>query len=121
METRIRYFSIENFYPTPCKRIENPKQCVYGVGDIVEVLIGPAIGRLGRVVVDRNGNYSDSEPDSNDEGVAVAVVERMEHPEQLEKLIDGLTDHESPVHTIVRWFDGEVINDQLKLVRKDKK
>ncbi|MDD5192411.1 MAG: hypothetical protein PHH54_06200 [Candidatus Nanoarchaeia archaeon] len=118
MKDDFRAVGLEVFYPTPCKRIENPEPAVYDRGDIVKILVGPAIGRLGRVVVERNGNYYDYEPDSNPEGVAVSVIEKTELEADLEKMITALGDHEVFFSPVVRWFDGEVINDQLELVRK---
>ena len=108
-------FSIESLYPTPERRIENPAPTVYQPGDIVKILIGPATDRLGRVVVERNGNYHDYEPYSASEGIGVEVVERRGLAPELEKMIAELTDPECLVHKVVRWFDNP---QQLELVRK---
>lgn len=72
----------------PRERKEDAKDTVLQVGDKVEINVGPATGRKGTVVIERNGNYVDYESDSNDEGIAVRV--------------DG--------EEVPRWFDSA---DQL--------
>jgi len=113
--------SPEGFYPTPANKVDAPKITLYDKGDIVEILIGPATGRLGKVVVPRNGNYKDNEPYVNGESIGVEVVERMEFDSNLEKIVELLEDHESKVRKVVRWFDAEDHENQLKLYKKVKK
>lgn len=109
-------FHIEDLYPTPKERIEEPLSTNYSVGDIVKVLVGgPAKSRYGGVVVERNGNYIDSEPDVSEESIGVAVAERMPTSELVEKVVAHFSDSEALVHTVTRWFDSP---DQLELVRK---
>lgn len=109
------------FYPTPRQRIENSVAVALQKGDLVKVLIGPAIGKTGIVVVERNGNYIDYEPYSGPECIAVAVFERRQLDPIMEKIVvDATQDPEALYHRQVRWFDGP---DQLELMQKsgDKK
>jgi hypothetical protein len=116
----IKLFRPEEFYPIPQDRVKSPRKTIFETGDIVEILIGPATGRLGRIVVDRNGNYNDCEPYCDPEGVGVSVVEETNTSEQIQKIIGGLTTQDPRAHTVVRWFDGKDITQQLKLVSKSK-
>lgn len=111
----MNILSAEDFYPLPKERIENPVSTVYGLGDVVEILIGPAKGRLGQVVIDRNGNYCDSEPYATAESIGVEITERRQVCLGLQRLISQILDPESMSHTVVRWFDSA---DQLELVKK---
>ncbi len=97
------------------KRVENPEPTVYQRDDIVRVLVGPAEGRLGKIIVERNGNYIDYEPYCSADSIGVTVVERMDLHLYLEKMITALNDHESLIHTVVRWFDSP---EELELVKK---
>jgi len=106
---------VEDFYPTPKQRIENPVNTLYNPGDIVKILIGPAKERIGKVVVERNGNYSDYEPYANAEGIGVSVVERENFVTELERAVQELSDKEALVHSVIRWFDTP---DQLALIKK---
>lgn len=107
---------LNELYPTPRQRIENPLTTAFNVGDLVKVLVGPATGKNGLVVVDRNGNYVDYEPYSSADSIAVSVFERKEMDPTMERIIVGLTqDPETMYHRQVRWFDGP---DQLELVQR---
>lgn len=109
---------LNELYPTPRQRIENPLPTAFNVGDLVKVLVGPSTGKNGLVVVDRNGNYVDYEPYSSADSIAVSVYERKEMDPTMERIIVELTqDPESMYHRQVRWFDGP---DQLELVQKTK-
>lgn len=114
---RFRLFSVNELYPTPKRRIENPIPTVFQVGDLVKILIGPAKGKLGSVVVERNGNYVDYEPYSAKEDIAVQVVEAMQLAPGLRDfikdtgLVAGTEDTFS--EAAVRWFDTP---DQLEFV-----
>jgi hypothetical protein len=83
----------------------------------VKILVGPATGRLGLVVIDRNGNYIDYEPYSAADSIGVQVVEPMQiAPELRELLISDrfiANDEDSLRETAVRWFDSP---EQLELV-----
>ena len=105
--------TIGSFYPTPVDRVKNPQPTPYQVGDMVEFLIGPAKGKYGKVVVERNGNYNDYEPYVDSESIGVAVVEREDLCPDLERAVSQLSSPESFVHTVVRWCDNP---QQLKLV-----
>ncbi|MBP7708789.1 hypothetical protein KA107_03815 [Candidatus Pacearchaeota archaeon] len=110
-------FGVESFYPTPTHRISNPVRTQYQVGNTVRILIGPKTGSLGRIIVERNGNYSDFEPYCGKECIGVEVVERRTLCPELERVVTELKDHESMVHTVVRWFDDPT---QLELFRDAK-
>ncbi len=105
-EEVLRFVSADSFYPTPIRRVETPTPTIFQRGDLVKALIGPAIGRVGAVVVERNGNYSDYEPYVSEDSIGVSFAEREELDLELENLVRGLIDHEATVRTVVRWFDS---------------
>ena len=110
-------FDVENFYPTPKIRIENPVPTHYKVGDIVKVLIGPATEKFGAVVVEKNGNYRDYEPYCSAESIGVAVMEKRDFHPDLARIVEQLSGPSSLIHTVVRWFDNP---EQLDLVMRAK-
>ncbi len=120
MNEKFEIFNPESFYQAPKHRIDNPLPAPYDRGDIVEILEGPVKGRLGKVVVERNGNYKDFEPYANEESIGVAVVERIPVNPNLENMVKDLIDPESRVHTVVIWCDGEESEKQLRLYKKTK-
>lgn len=69
---------LNQMYPTPKERIKNPVPTAFGIGDVVKVLIGPATGKRGVVVVGRNGNFVDYEPYVAENAIGVSVFERRE-------------------------------------------
>lgn len=115
--SRWRPFSVNELYPTPMNRIENPIPTVFEKGDLVIILIGPATGKIGQVVVERNANYVDKEPYSADDDIAVQVVELMQLAPSLRDIIiaSDLVIDSGEVFTeaAIRWFDTP---DQLELV-----
>jgi hypothetical protein len=114
---KFRSYSLNELYPTPKRRIENPIPTFFQVGDLVRILTGPATGKIGQVVVERNANYEDKEPYSADEDIAVSAVE----PTQIDPFLRGLITSSGSVidsedaftETAVRWFDTP---DQLELI-----
>ncbi len=110
------YGIFKDIYPTPKQRVENPVNTYYRPGDIVKILVGPATGRIGKVVVERNGNYTDYEPYSSEESIGVAVPEREILASAIEQMIkERIIDAESRIKTIIRWFDGP---EQLEIVKE---
>ncbi|HJX06049.1 MAG TPA: hypothetical protein VJ461_05010 [Candidatus Nanoarchaeia archaeon] len=113
---KYSFFPIESLYPTPEERLKSAKPGSYEVGSMVKVLIGPAKGRIGVVLVDRNANYSDYEPYAGKESIGVAVVEKESLDKNLEaRLLEEGFRSEDFSKTVIRWFDGP---DQLELARK---
>ena len=51
---RFNIGSVNDFYPTPRVKIETPVETPFIPGDLVKLLIGPATGKIGEVVVERN-------------------------------------------------------------------
>jgi hypothetical protein len=111
-------FEVFNFekmlYPTPKIRVENPVETVLHRGDLVRLKIGPAEGRIGFVVVERNGNYKDYEPYCSSESIGVGVAEDIDLDSNLRSAIEQLTGHEN-LKTVVRWCDSP---DQLELLER---
>ena len=95
-----------DFYPTPERRKEDAVDTTFHVGDLVRALVGPAVGRIGCVVVDRNGNYEDYEPYASEDSIGVRFAEREELDPLLRTIAEGLIDHEATGVTVTRWFDG---------------
>lgn len=112
---RYSVVSVNDFYPTPQLRIESPTETPLLRGDLVKILIGPAIDKIGEVVVERNGNYSDSEPYCSAESIGVQVVELAKIDPVLMKALGGIANmsDDGLSETAVRWFDSP---DQLELV-----
>jgi hypothetical protein len=108
-------FHVEDFYPTPKQRIDNPITAPYDNGSPVRVLIGPAKGNLGIVVVDRNANYVDHEPYVGPESIGVLVTELEDLPPFIEKGLVGEASSQALSKGVVRWFNGagqlEPVND----------
>ncbi len=102
-------------YPTPKRRKEDAVETPLKRGDIVKILIGPATGKIGIVVVERNANYQDSEPYSSDESIGVKVAEESDEGAELAGMIDSLTQRPNRIKTSTRWFDDTT---QLEVVQK---
>lgn len=119
MSEKFRLLYPEDLYPTPQMRVESPQESFFHPGDVVRMEVGPATGKIGIVVVERNGNYLDSEPYRNDEAIGVSVAEEAPevHP-VLKEVIDKLTQGQTNVRTVVRWFDNP---EQLTLLQTESK
>ena len=107
----LRLLSLsEYFYPTPRVRVENPTPTVLRVGDLVKFLEGPATGKVGVVVVDRNGNYVDHEPYCSEDAIGVQAVEITQLAPELRSLLvkSGVVDtsEDALTETVTRWCDG---------------
>src|SRR3972149_426483 len=95
-------------YPTPRKRKDDPIHTELTPGDIVRVLIDcPAKGKVGFVVVERNGNYHDYQPSVDKEGIGVGFAEEEStlHP-LIKGVVEGLTGQKPIIVDEVRWFDS---------------
>ena len=101
-------------YPTPKERVENPIGTRLSSGDIVRINVGPARGKIGIVVVERNGNYVDSEPYCDDESIGVKVAEETPEDPTIKAIVDRLTSRDNSIRTVVRWFDND---EQLTLMQ----
>ncbi len=109
--SEFRFASIESLiHPTPRNRIENPIPTTINRGDLVRAKIGPATGKLGFVVVERNGNYSDYELYCNQESIGVGFSEDNSIDSDLKKVLGNLIPKKI---SVVRWFDSP---DQLEVV-----
>jgi len=110
-------FTIDQLYPTPKIRVDNPLPTVYEVGDRVRILIGSATGKEGVVVVDRNGNYKDYEPYCSKESIGVAVLEKGKIDPVLRAVMTEIDNKFSkPLYrSVIRWFDTP---DQLELIEE---
>jgi hypothetical protein len=115
----FRFASIEGMlYPAPTERTENPQPTELQKGDMVDILVGPAAGKVGLVVVERNGNYKDSEPYASPESIGVQVIQQITMDETLRNALIG-TGNVAPDSTLeqaIRWFDEP---DQLRLAYRD--
>ena len=120
-------FISNNIYPIPKhvikdllpkSRIDNPLPVPYDVGDLVRLRRGPAKGRIGVIVVDRNENYKDYEERSRKESIGVFVTERPKVQPFLEQLVIEITGSGmDPCDGVVRWEED---SSQLELVKKSK-
>ncbi len=104
----------KEFYPTPSQRVENPVETELVSGDIVRALVGPATGKIGIVVVERNGNYIDYEPYCHKEGIGVGFAEQEDLAPELAGIVEQLTKN-STIINVVRWFEP---SNQLEVVEK---
>lgn len=119
MSAEFRQRSIEaTWFPTPRVRREDSMSLFYTdgkkvmVGDIVRALKGSVEGMLGVVVVDRNGNYEDYEPYTNQDSIGFVVFPEVNS--EIVQLIESITnDPESLYDYAARWADTP---DQLELV-----
>jgi hypothetical protein len=105
----------ELIYPTPRERKEEVVETPLKKGDVVRILIGPATGKIGIVVVERNGNYVDYEPYANAEAIGVRVAEEAKESKDLAKFLDAITQRPNSIQTVTRWFDDET---QLEVMFK---
>ncbi len=113
---RFQEWDWENeIYPTPKRRKEDAVETPLNRGDVVRILIGPAIGKIGVVVVERNANYGDYEPYASDESIGVRVAEESTDGAELAELVDRLTQRTNRIKTVTRWFDDTT---QLEIVQK---
>lgn len=108
----------EMFFPTPKERKEDATEEVLKVGDLVECLIGPAIGKIGVVVIDRNGNYVDYQDQAGINSIGVQVIERMDTQDPVSQALlqSGLVKPDASFESATRWFDGP---EQLSLVYRE--
>jgi hypothetical protein len=104
---------LKNYLPN--HRVDNPIPAFYEVGDIVKMLIGPAKGSYGIVVVERNANYVDNAVYAKPESIGVASTEKIDVDPLLQDAL-GLGP-EQMTETVVRWFDTPA---QLKMVSSSK-
>lgn len=108
----------EMFFPTPKERREDATEEALKVGDLVECLVGPAIGKIGLVIIDRNGNYVDYQDHAGIDSIGVQVVERMNqgNPAVQALLQSGLVSPDARFESATRWFDDP---EQLSLVYRE--
>ena len=102
-------------FPTPRERKQSAEDTMLKPGDIVKILVGPATGMLGIVVVERNENYADYEPDVNPDAIGVKVAEESVDGSAFPELIDALTQRPNRIKTVTRWFDDLT---QLEIIQK---
>ena len=113
--SELNYANIEKvFSPTPKKRVENPIKTELQPGDLVKALAGLANSKIGFVVIERNGNYEDSEPNAGEESIGVGFAEQASLAPELKKAVEQLTDKPT-INTVIRWFDSP---DQLEVMEK---
>ena len=111
----FRLFNVaKEFYPTPSRRVENPVETKLKPGDVVRALVGPAIGKIGLVVIERNGNYGDSELYCDEESIGVGFAEQGDLAPELAGIVEQLTKG-SAITNVVRWFDSP---DQLEVLEE---
>lgn len=114
----FRNFDIGEFYPTPKNRKKNAKETDLHPGDVVRAKVGPVSGQIGFVVVERNGNYKDSEPYVDDERIGVGIFEQDDVHPTVQQIVKGLSGEDISKHNTVRWFDSP---DQLEVVERASK
>jgi len=103
----FKRISIESLiFPVPTEKIQNPKPTELNVGDFVKAKIGPAKGKIGIVVVERNGNYEDYVDEINQESIGVGFAEHDELDPVLESALAGLTGTVDNIISTVGWFDS---------------
>ena len=93
------------FYPCPKERKADAVPGPFAVGTVVEMLEGPAKGKIGAVVVDKNSNYQDSEPYVGDDSIGVAVLGNADINEILAASLEKGGVKSSDLKEL-RWFDG---------------
>jgi hypothetical protein len=118
METekpKVGIVSVGDCRPTHQIRVENPLDTLLKVGDLVKLLVGPAKGGIGEVVVERNGNYVDCDPYARPDSIGVHVVERANIDPELVQTLGAIADlsEYSLFGTTIRWCGS---SEQLELV-----
>jgi hypothetical protein len=118
VENKPNYFllSIDKFiYTTPRVRVEKPEPTELISGDVVKAKIGPAKGKIGFVVVDRNGNYVDREINASEKSIGVGFSENFTFPYcEIKDAVEQMIKSRASVG-VVRWFDSP---DQLEIIQK---
>lgn len=119
-ESRFTVVPLEAFltglYPTPKNRKADPIATDFEPGDLVHINIGPAIGRVGLVLVERNHNYHDYEPYTAPNSVGVQVVRQVEPGEDTDDPITKVFREGEEAGAVaicrewpeLRWFDSPV-------------
>lgn len=99
------------------ERIENPVETSLRPSDLVRILVGPAEGNLGIVIIERNGNYANKEINVDDESIGVSVIEETPVVEPLKDFIIKFTGNtRATKQKATRWFDS---SEQLELVYRE--
>lgn len=94
-------------YPCPRERKWDAVPGQYATGTIVKLLVGPAKGKTGTVVVDRNSNYQDFEPYAGRDSIGVVVLGTINMNETLETLLQkGGVKSSDFTFNELRWFDS---------------
>lgn len=111
----FEWVDIDSFiFPNPRERIGNPEDTPLQRGDIVQAKIGPATGKLGIVVVERNGNYEDCLDEVGLEQIGVGFAEGNPIDQDLMKMLESARSGLIPkIRTVIRWFDSP---EQLEVV-----
>lgn len=98
------------------RRVDDPTPTVLQAGDVVEILAGPATGKIGLIAVDRNANFVDCDLYARPDSIGVDVVEAVEIDLELLGVLQegGLIPADGTLQLSRRWFSNDA---DLALVR----
>lgn len=116
MTAELRLGDLDFLFPTPLHRINNPLPAPIERNAIVYALDGIARGRLGIVVIERNGNYHDMSFRHTPEAIGVRFADKWDWDESVAVIKDYLEMGDSHRLAITVWFDRP---EQLEVVKNN--